>query len=92
MALPTHLDSAYPLQDSLPPPNPIPISELWGNHSHFTFAILDLRSPRSHAPPPILQQAGPTPFHLQVFFQRMHLDPRGVFSGRQSFNIPTFLI
>ena len=52
MALPTHLDSAYPLQDSLPPPNPIPISELWGNHSHFTFAILDLRSPRSHAPPP----------------------------------------
>lgn len=86
---PSYTPGLYLLTSRLSlPPTPSPSLSYGAIIPHFSFVILD---PHPHTPPPILQQAGPSPFHVQVFFQKMHLDPRGVFSGRQSFNIPTFL-
>lgn len=58
VALPTHLDSACPLQDSLPHPNPVPVSKLGGNRSCFPLAILNPRPPTPPHPTPAPTPAG----------------------------------
>ncbi|KAL4688111.1 hypothetical protein H8957_004699, partial [Semnopithecus entellus] len=52
-----------------------------GQSSHSPLHILDFHSPN-------LQQVGPNPLHLCVFFQKMHFGSEEHFLGRPSFKTP----